>query len=336
MALDLNDLNGPQRRIVRDAFLGAFTAASLDMMLQDELNMAPLATLAAPASFQFMVFELVNVSRRNGWTDRLIEAAERTSANPRIQKLRRSLETSETIDLVAVDTKIKIVAPASGGLERLVRDDGIFVDWGMWLDRMTDMGRQICRVEYPRNLKMGGGTGFLVAPDLVLTNYHVVEDHVKGSLKPSEIVCRFDYAVGTGTSTPVKLAAHWLVDHSTYSPHDPGDRDGVPDMDHLDYALLRLDRAIGDDVISNEKRGWIPLSASAAAPAGHSILFVGQHPELAPLKLAVGAIIGANANTTRIRYDTSTDNGSSGAPCFDVSLNTVVLRHGGDPDYSKL
>ena len=66
MAVDLNELNGPQRKLVRDAFLAAFTAPSLDKFLQDALNKQPLANLVAPADFDTMLFDLINVSRRNG------------------------------------------------------------------------------------------------------------------------------------------------------------------------------------------------------------------------------------------------------------------------------
>ena len=205
MALDLNNLNGPQRRIVRDAFLASFDEAKLDMLLQDYINKKPLATLVAPASFQVMVFHLINVSRQEGWTDQLLAAAEQASNNARIRELRQTLETSEAINLTAIDNQVNVSSPASGGLERIVREDGGFADWGLWVSRMTEIERQICRIEYPVGLNLGGGTGFLVARDLVLTNYHVIEKHEKNMMDFSHILCRFDFAVGADANTPVKL-----------------------------------------------------------------------------------------------------------------------------------
>jgi hypothetical protein len=201
---------------------------------------------------------------------------------------------------------------------------------------MTEIGRQICRMEYPVGVKMGGGTGMLVGPNLVLTNYHVIEKHQRDTLPYSDITCRFDFAIGAGAPVPVKLAADWLADFSVYSPHDPGDNGGVPAPDHLDYALLRLERAVGDEMAGGAKRGWLALKADTPIPQEKSILFIGQHPALEPLKLAVGAVLKTNDNATRLRYDANTDNGSSGSPCFDVGLNVVALHHGGDPDYSQL
>lgn len=45
MALDLNVLNGPQRKIVRDTFVAAFDAHSLNMLLQDKLDKPPLQNI---------------------------------------------------------------------------------------------------------------------------------------------------------------------------------------------------------------------------------------------------------------------------------------------------
>jgi V8-like Glu-specific endopeptidase len=203
---------------------------------------------------------------------------------------------------------------------------------------MAEIGRRICRVQYPLHLSIGGGTGFLVARDLVLTNYHVIENHASAQLDSAKIECLFDYAVGSGSSTAVKLAAgkEWLVDSSRYSPHDPGDIGGVPDAEHLDYALLRLERAIGDEIVDGKQRGWIALDSTKPVPDTKAILFIGQHPQLSPLKLAVGAVLKPNGNGTRVLYDTNTEKGSSGSPCLDVGLNAVLLHHAGDPDYAKL
>lgn len=336
MPVDLNNLTGPQRKIVRAAFLDAFDQGRLPIFLQDELNKKLAVLVNANASFEKVVFDLINVSQQQGWTERMVKAAEAFSANSRIATLRQTLETSAVIDLDAVDSQVKNRAPAAGGLERVTRQGG-FADWGLWVARMTEIGRQICRIDYPVDLKIGGGTGFLVAPDLVLTNYHVIEKHQTGARDPAGITCRFDFAAGgVNPPVPVKLAQNWLVDRSPYSPHDPGDTGGLPSAQDLDYALLRLERPLGEEMIGGAKRGWLPLSDATPLPAPGDVVFIAQHPQLEPLKLSVGTIIKANDNATRVRYDASTEKGSSGSPCLDARLNVVALHHGGDPDYSHL
>lgn len=337
MALDLNDLDGPQRKIVRDALLAAFDEAALDMLLQDDMDRPPLAQLVAnKGGFQFMVFDLVNLSRRQGWTSALIEAAEAASGNARLRRLRKTLEASAALDVAGIDRRLRQQAPETSGLERIVRPGSAFADWGLWVARMAEIGHRICRIEYPMGVKTAGGTGFLVAPDLLLTNHHVIEDHLGGQLKPEDIRCRFDFAVGaTAPAAPVGLAHDWLVDHSPYSAHDPGDEGGLPDAGELDYALLRLERAVGEDMLDGAARGWMELRQDLPPPDHKAILFIGQHPNLQPLKMAAGTVAAANANGTRLRYDVNTEGGSSGAPCFDEALNVVALHHGGDPDYTK-
>ena len=339
MTLDLNDLSGPQRKIVRDAFLAAFSENDLRQLLEDELD-EDLSHLVAQADLETMTFQLIRVSTKRGWADRLIRAAEEVSRNARIAKLRETLAATEALDLERVDAEVaqKKRAAAEGGLERLTRKEG-FADWGLWVERMAEIGRRICSIQYPIGVKLGGGTGFLVADDLVLTNYHVIEDFYPNGANArnaAEIECRFDYAVGSVGTTSVKLHTNWLVDHSVYSPFDPGDKGGLPDPDHLDYALLRLQRSVGADAVGGGKRGSLLLDSQTAVSPPDDLLFIGQHPGLQPLKLGVGEVLKANGNSTRIRYDANTERGSSGSPVLDMQLRVVALHHAGDPDYTKL
>ena len=65
--------------------------------------------------------------------------------------------------------------------------------------------------------------------------------------------------------------------------------------------------------------------------ASGSPLFIVQHPSGAPLKLALDtqAVLGLNANGTRVRYRTNTQPGSSGSPCFNSQWELVALHHSG-------
>src|SRR5207245_1159535 len=108
--------------------------------------------------------------------------------------------------------------------------------------------------------------------------------------------------------------------------------------DELDFALLRLVASAGEDPIGGDEgtRGWITLPQVAARPEVNEIVFIVQHPKGSPLKLAIGNILSANANRTRIRYDANTEKGSSGSPCFNVRLDPVAIHHAGDPDTGRL
>ena len=61
-------------------------------------------------------------------------------------------------------------------------------------------------------------------------------------------------------------------------------------------------------------------------------VFIVQHPEEWPLKLAMDtkSVLGTNGNSTRVRYRTNTEKGSSGSPVFDANWNIAALHHSGD------
>ncbi|MEC9343517.1 MAG: serine protease, partial [Pseudomonadota bacterium] len=94
-----------------------------------------------------------------------------------------------------------------------------------------------------------------------------------------------------------------------------------------DYALLSLADRPGD------QRGWVTLPMDAILPARDAPLMIVQHPDGAPMKLALDteAVIGAMHGGLRLRYATNTEPGSSGSPCFGIDWQPVALHHMGDP-----
>lgn len=220
------------------------------------------------------------------------------------------------------------------GFERNVRPNLPQLDVHVWLSRLEAIERQVCRVEISGN---AAGTGFLVGPDAVLTNWHVVEAAKKaGTL--DKIMCRFDYLkLVNGTRQPgagVALGPSGCVSFRTFSAAELTKKPDVPEPtgDELDYALLRLDRPVGleDD---GGGRGWIKLPDKEMPMKKGDPLIIVQHPDGAPMKLALDtdAVIALNANRTRVKYATNTEAGSSGSPCFTLDWELVALHHFGDP-----
>ncbi len=224
----------------------------------------------------------------------------------------------------------------AAGLERIVRDHLAFVDAGPWLDRMRAATQRTCRIEIEGSL----GTGFLVGPDLVLTNYHVVEECVTGKTGWDRVSFRFGHRLDSGVSGASREvivgAAQQdpLLDASPYCAADLQGW-GSPGEEELDYAFVRLERALGNEPEpgSSEQRGWFKLEESPPPPAKGQPLFILQHPGGAPLKLALDTdgVIGLNATGSRLLYHTNTEPGSSGSPCFDCHGRLVALHHLGDP-----
>ena len=200
----------------------------------------------------------------------------------------------------------------------------------------------MCRIERDGEAR---GTGFLLGPAVVMTNYHVVEDLVSGDLDPERIRLRFDYKLlGDGIELSkgqaYKLAADWDIAHSPYSTLDTEVSPvSVPGTDELDYALLRVEGAPGDEPVSSVNgtdgkgpaRGFVPIPPQSP-PHDWGMrrdLMILQHPDGQPLKLAirsdaVSATLPDTRAPTRVRYMTRTAPGSSGSPCFDLSWNLVA------------
>src|ERR1043166_4975535 len=96
-----------------------------------------------------------------------------------------------------------------------------------------------------------------------------------------------------------------------------------PELDALDYALLRLRGEPGRESIAREgesfggpQRNWIRMPVNAWDFQPETALYIVQHPQGRPLQLALEtqAVISVNTNRTRVRYRTNTEPGSSGSP----------------------
>ena len=103
-------------------------------------------------------------------------------------------------------TRIEPQTPPLPDLERIVRPDLGLFDPVPWTAALMALLGRICRVEISATPIRG--TGFLVAPDLVLTNHHVVqqvvdwqrqqdgESGIQGqTLPPRLLKCRFDHKI---------------------------------------------------------------------------------------------------------------------------------------------
>ena len=109
-----------------------------------------------------------------------------------------------------------------------------------WLDRLELIERQVCRVEANG---AAIGTGFLVGPRAVLTNWHVVREARNRSVM-GDLLCRFDYNQLASGATQAGETCK-VADVVAESPFSPAELTATPDTpppkpDELDYALLTI------------------------------------------------------------------------------------------------
>ena len=320
--------------LLRDALHDAYNYSALEQMLFFQLS-KDLQNISLGGNFREVIFDVIRESLREGWTDRLVHAAH--DANPGNQKLK------------AFTNQYLRFKGSSGALEKIIRKTNGFIDVFQWRTRLARIERQVCSIEFNG---LHEGTGFLIAEDLILTNYHVVRsllgDHP--SNMPDEVRIRFDFKISAdgkvvNDGTRYELAATgWNIDSSPYSAADTQQSDAVPTLDELDFAVLKLAPRVMPDGTTvkpgmepvqgsdDKTRGWISLPQSTDDfKPGHA-LFIVQHPSGQPLKMAfdTDGTLSVNANGTRYKYKTNTEPGSSGSPCFDSQWKIVALHHYGD------
>ncbi len=173
-----------------------------------------------------------------------------------------------------------------------------------WLESALKAARSVARVK----LAAGAATGFLVGPDLFLTNHHVFED--ADDARSAKL--QFNYRM---------LADGDLAERDEWEC-DPDDLFRTnPD---LDYSLVRVKHKAG--ATPAEAWGFLDLRHGARVRENHRVNLI-QHPqgrfqEIAFRDNQVKAVLDDT-----IQYLTDTDYGSSGSPVFDDWFNVVALHN---------
>jgi len=341
MGMATLEANGEQLARLSQALRSAFPPQRFRELLSFRLDKS-LDDLAFGDDYPEVMFKVLSIANGEGWLSRLVVAARASNpGNPLLQAIGGSLGVSSS-------------SSEEGNLERVVRSTGVWNDVDPWRTQLGSLEDRVCRVRVAGSTRIAFGTGFLIGPRAVLTNYHVVAMAIEKDRRraagepwaePAGIDLLFDYKVFADgrpldDGNVVGVGEPWLIDSSPQSPADSKPDGAVlPTPEELDFAILRLEKAVGSAAIGRSPepqapaRGWInlrsdPLEVSADAP-----VFLLQHPAKRPLKLTVGAMRGVNENATRVRYTANSVGGSSGAPCFDEAWRLIALHHSGDPDF---
>ncbi|EFH88939.1 effector-associated domain EAD1-containing protein [Ktedonobacter racemifer] len=341
-------LSGSQMWQLCTAISAAFDKDSFEETLLYRLN-KKMSNIVLEGNFPTRVRKVIERAEQESWTANLVLA------------VREERPDDVNLFLFAQQFHLACEAPQEQALERTIRETNSDLDVSSWRRKLSQLENQICRVEVcTRQGDTIFGTGFLVRPDLVMTNYHVLKELIEKAIPAQNVRFIFDYKVledGTtlyqGTSCSLSKQK-WYFDHSVYSELDLKVDSGngkLPQGDQLDYAIVRLEKAVGNVPIEIEKatptappRGWIQLSTKQYSYQPETALFLLHHPvhnpcepQFAPLKLTFDtqAILTINANHTRLRYTTNTTGGSSGAPCFNANWDLIALHHAGDPNFQQ-
>ncbi len=318
-------LTGPRCEELWEALRDAFNLNRLQQMLRFALDRR-LDDITLAGDFKQVVFDLIQDAEMSGYTMQLVDAARRFQPNNGklvavAQQLRHSAVTTEN--------------------ERLVRERLKFLSVAQWRSQLGEAEVRVCKIDVPTESGRASGTGFLLGPDLVITNHHVVDYVISNRHLACDVIFRFDYKLlpdGRTLNPGTDFRLHktdWYVDSSpSNSPTSGSDQ-------NLDYALLRLADSPGQKPAVNapggQPRGWFQIPThDVGLKAGDPIMIL-QHPQHRPLELAIDTdgVIAITHGGSRIQYRTNTESGSSGSPCCDFDWQLVALHRAGDLSYGE-
>ena len=159
---------------------------------------------------------------------------------------------------------------------------------------------------------IGSGTGFLIAPDLMLTNNHVIADQAQAAAAQVTFFYQFTLEGPVQEGMAVRPADQGLL----YT--DP----------ELDISLVRLAHAPA-------LHHYPPLRPALLEKDSRVAII--QHPGGGVKKISLQNNLVCYADASILQYYTSTQPGSSGAPVFDDDFHVVAIHRGavGNPDWRQ-
>jgi endonuclease G, mitochondrial len=178
-------------------------------------------------------------------------------------------------------------------------------------------GNAVCRIVEMRGKgiePVGFGTGFLVSPDLMLTNHHVLP----GASDARGIGANFGYEQTLSGLAQGDIFE--LEPDRFFLSHEA-----------LDFALVAI-KSRSQTGLPLDSLGFNPLiRATGKILIGHPINII-QHPEGGFKRYAVSENKLIDVLDTFLHYETDTLPGSSGSPSFNDFWEVVALHHSGVPE----
>jgi endonuclease G len=301
----------------------AVAADELLALLRDSTRRTAAAMVAPDVGgFESVTNEPVTVSGLK--SPRLLG----NSAEAIARRLRRLGKTEGEIEEVLHgqgDSGFESTAPAVPpvvALERIIGKDMLlevcYLEAGRRAAR--PVGRVVIRD--PDGTLLGHGTGFLVAPRLLLTNHHVIPSaSVAGSSR-----VEFNYERDLDGRLDPRAVVRFDLDPQAFYVSSP--------VDALDFTLVAVKETSTDGQHTLDEFGRHSLSAVEDEVLAGECVTIIQHPRGDPKQVALReneVVKLPDPGGNFLHYQTDTHPGSSGSPVFNNAWEVVALHHAGKP-----
>ncbi|MFC0524218.1 DNA/RNA non-specific endonuclease [Pontibacillus salicampi] len=267
---------------------------------------------------------MIQYEKLQQWNRELIEEqqqqalhrfAERT---PEREDNEASLQTHSPFEVDQPDrvaNRKKKLARNQLAMERIIGENDLFPI--SYFQAGINASKSVCRIEIRDGIGkvVGHGTGFMVTPNLLLTNHHILKDEEVAS----QSLAQFNFEQDVNLREKEIKNFHFKPEQFFLSNQK------------LDFALVAVETTSSD---GNEltEFGHIPLQEETGkALIGERVSII-QHASGRPKAVSIRENKVQDVLDNFIHYSTDTMPGSSGSPVFNDEWEVVSLHHAGVPD----
>ena len=317
------NLSKEERKQLRQAILSAYRSEGDLEILIDEALDENLVAIAGGRNLNQVVYKLIEWSIAKNRLDDLVIALYEDTQNPEIQRfcapildyLRQRLllnaSVSNSISLKdSFDWDIEVSDEELQGF--LPKQFSIEADVGQ-LRRGLELADSVCKITFT-DRPDECGTGVLITPDIVLTNYHVLSLEETSNLEKIAKTVHFQFGyVSTELGMSIPVQSFTVATNQPVVQASP--------VHKLDYVLMRL---------NTQPVSLTPVPFDLDDQLlPRSPLNILQHPDGEKMKasLSNNGVVKTNNVRGLVLYVNSTQGGSSGSPCFNDDWKLVALHH---------
>jgi endonuclease G len=203
--------------------------------------------------------------------------------------------------------------------ERVIAgDDTLDVNY---MQTGSNASKPVCRITIRSSEgEEGYGTGFLIAPQILITNNHVLPNSSYGSNSYAE----FNYEKGLDGIPLPERVFRFDINQLFYTNEE------------LDYSIIWVEEQSVDGLAFIHQFSFLKLNPNLGKTKEGNFVSIIQHPDGKMKKVALRQNEITNLSLPKfVRYVTDTKSGSSGAPVFNDKWEVVAVHHAGIPRYNE-